>query len=747
MFIEKIEQNFVKLNFYTNEEEIHLGDLVKVVSAGKKGILVQIIKVESPDGNQDYNTATSKILFTLEDSGKLINWQGNLPGNDFAAIKLEPQEVLSVTNTIETTNSMLFAGLSCYPETVVNIDISALEKPSVVVVDKEEQKNDFLEFMAGNLAENKAKTLLVDFNGEFIDAENSLVLKAGKNIKLPFDLKGLEILYDKILSGVAPDIRAGIENIFTEIEDYLSSNNVSFIPFKVFLDAVNAECQENKTPELNLLANSLAKLHKKGIFADEQGEITSLFKSFKENNFIVLDLSEINKDWKSLFVDALVRLNSSKAKRKLFLLMDINKLEDTTEIIEQLFSKGIKSGIKPIVSLNHKSDFMETVLAKTSNMFVFSMQDKSKLTFLKPYLARINSSDMLISGKMTNNVPLYIKSPVSDEIEQEIFLSQEAVAPDVQEEYAEHQKVEVSDEEQVSESYETASEEYQQECAEEATEEYEQDVQEEALEVYETASEEYEQEEVSETYETKQEPAGEYADLSELGQETYQEETEEVEEQEETAYQETYEEAEKTDEVDENFDYFSSEEFQDESVLDYVSVKEEEPASNKTRANEQEFSDDDLKQFMDYDDESEKTEEVQEESDYETEEEVQEEYAATEDYSSEYDSSSQKFSDDDLKQFIDYDETSDKKKPVKKVKTVKMPGPSAPNLPVYDIPGEEEGFEMDLQEGDTVLHKKYGIGVINKVIGYSEKKLCSIQFEDVGRRLLDPKLAELEKVE
>ena len=78
-----------------------------------------------------------------------------------------------------------------------------------------------------------------------------------------------------------------------------------------------------------------------------------------------------------------------------------------------------------------------------------------------------------------------------------------------------------------------------------------------------------------------------------------------------------------------------------------------------------------------------------------------------------------------------------------------MPGPPSPNLPVYNVPVDSnaETLEFDLKEGDSVRHKKYGIGIIKKIIGYSEKKLCSIQFEDVGRRLLDPKLAGLEKVE
>ncbi|MEW5822660.1 MAG: DUF87 domain-containing protein [Cyanobacteriota bacterium] len=60
------------------------------------------------------------------------------------------------------------------------------------------------------------------------------------------------------------------------------------------------------------------------------------------------------------------------------------------------------------------------------------------------------------------------------------------------------------------------------------------------------------------------------------------------------------------------------------------------------------------------------------------------------------------------------------------------------DIPVYASPnlGAED---IDFQEGDRVHHERYGIGIINRIITTGDKKLCSIQFQDFGRRLLDPK--------
>ena len=50
-----------------------------------------------------------------------------------------------------------------------------------------------------------------------------------------------------------------------------------------------------------------------------------------------------------------------------------------------------------------------------------------------------------------------------------------------------------------------------------------------------------------------------------------------------------------------------------------------------------------------------------------------------------------------------------------------------------------------IEQGDTVVHAKYGTGIVEKMIKYGNKNLYSINFDNVGRRLLDPTLTELKK--
>ena len=73
---------------------------------------------------------------------------------------------------------------------------------------------------------------------------------------------------------------------------------------------------------------------------------------------------------------------------------------------------------------------------------------------------------------------------------------------------------------------------------------------------------------------------------------------------------------------------------------------------------------------------------------------------------------------------------------------------STPIIPVYgaDIPAEDIVISDSIEQGDSVSHAKYGNGVVEKMIKYGTKTLYSINFDNIGRRLLDPTLTEIKKI-
>jgi len=50
-----------------------------------------------------------------------------------------------------------------------------------------------------------------------------------------------------------------------------------------------------------------------------------------------------------------------------------------------------------------------------------------------------------------------------------------------------------------------------------------------------------------------------------------------------------------------------------------------------------------------------------------------------------------------------------------------------------------------LAVGDKVQHAKFGVGSVVQVIGEKDKELYNVEFDEGGRRLLDPRFAKLIK--
>ena len=65
-------------------------------------------------------------------------------------------------------------------------------------------------------------------------------------------------------------------------------------------------------------------------------------------------------------------------------------------------------------------------------------------------------------------------------------------------------------------------------------------------------------------------------------------------------------------------------------------------------------------------------------------------------------------------------------------------------LPIFKNEEQESDEEVQYNVGDVIFHKKYGKGSIVKIINYEERQLLQIEFENSGKKLLDPKVADIQ---
>ena len=69
-----------------------------------------------------------------------------------------------------------------------------------------------------------------------------------------------------------------------------------------------------------------------------------------------------------------------------------------------------------------------------------------------------------------------------------------------------------------------------------------------------------------------------------------------------------------------------------------------------------------------------------------------------------------------------------------------------PIVPIYPADDIDDRETDDFRAGDRVMTEKYGEGVVEKMIKYGNKMLCSIDFPNIGRRLLDPAITDIKRI-
>jgi len=102
-------------------------------------------------------------------------------------------------------------------------------------------------------------------------------------------------------------------------------------------------------------------------------------------------------------------------------------------------------------------------------------------------------------------------------------------------------------------------------------------------------------------------------------------------------------------------------------------------------------------------------------------------------------------------EFLVQDSTSDIAEPAPALQEddaiLKTQNTATPAVPIYaaEIPEESIVQSDPIQQGDRVIHVKFGIGVVEKIFSYGTKNFCSINFENIGRKVLDPNVTELKR--
>ncbi len=755
MKILEIKNNLVKIS-YDMDDNLALSGFV-IIEDTNCPYVAQVVSLKA---DTPINTAIVRLLFTFDSEGVLKNYNGTIPSIKASISKLPSNELLDVM-PVETPIKL---GALAQQGIPLFVDKTAFEHNMVVCCNKQENINTFVNNILPQFDAIQQKTVVIDVDGEF-DYENKF--EFGYDFKLPLNYTTLEYIFDNDLGDVDATSKAVIQDIFYEVQEYSKTLPLGFIPFNTFLEVVDAQYKETKIPELVLLKNKLLKYKEENVFALNSVEITDLVEEIKHSNITVLNISKVEGELQKQVISYIYD-TMAQTQETVYSIIKLNNYIASKRLIKRFIDSG---NVRTSIICGYEFKYLQELKQYAENMLFFApLTTQHDFAAYNIYLAKLNPEEFIAFGDATQEIPFII------ELEE---FSQEDLQPKV---YIQGSHVQSQKDYTNEEDFQNANDNYLDLATTET--EYETEVVENPLENFITEPQPTEipssqsiEDLQQDQYEILEEEKDNNSDIvpdskedivetpsSQTSEELNISESENLQDSLSTQQEEVETEgnstditisamntetfAEPTEDINNTLSDFSAQEkkVDEEQIIkdvdDILYNKKDINEDIPPLEDEEEITEDDLNLIDNLNNpipaaegeettlniepvivEDEQLEAASEASDQSESDEISQIPNMNEQMQEE------ETTNEDFQPAITEDEDSQTVVPV---------------YPANDIPQDSTGEIFN--PGDQVSHPKYGNGVVEKMIKYGNKVLCSINFENIGRRLLDPAISEITKL-
>ena len=778
MRILEVRDGFIKIE---SEECLNLTSFLRINSF-EKSYIAQIIQVKN---SGSVYVAVAKFVYIYNET--IVAYDKTLPPRDSSVEKFDFANI----------NSYFDVKIPLIPAKFVSGENVKLDKDVLssllLSIDSPDKTNTLI----GNMVKQSDKNIVIDLRGNIEIGEKYI---AGVDFKLPLNTSTLQFMYADCLNDATSDSKDLVKEIFSDLAAY--SKTVEFLPFKALKTIVDDMVDKSHIFKLLVLKTKLAKFEKAGYFAGTKAEADKLSEIIKKGN-AVLDLSKLDTIFQNRYLETIMQIiDGDNSEIEVFTnLSNLVNKKNLKKIVQS-------SKHNVILSADSKFKYVNDIKAMYKNFLIEpSFVNKSVFKPFVSILSSMGKDEVLFVGECSDRLPLVLSAEQieltgnininTEESEDEIDLG---LSP---EEAAIAQK---SDEliSQISDEIKTESSNDIVDLFSDAEDEPE----EEQSNAYETPLEsgnDYHTkidstqtvkvpEEILDVVEVNEVGVNEEINTESDAELTIESDTESddaysVQDTEATIDLISPESDNKVDsaevEIIPNDDYVEPEVLSENEVVipqkadDFTVEEISEDALNDdefdaiVELDESEITDDDI--LVDMAENSDFEESEEDELDKEIVEDVDKVYTTIKDDTiSDEDldfidelngdisvAGEELVISDDFEAVQDLSDENDEpdflepleevggagKQPEKEKEILETKNSTTPIVPVYDaeIPQEDRVVSDPIEQGDTVVHAKYGTGVVEKMIKYGAKNLYSINFDNVGRRLLDPTLTEIKK--
>lgn len=766
MQVLEIKNNLVKIAYDVNDN-LALSSFV-IIEDTNTPYVAQVVNVKA---DKLTNFAIVKLLFTFNEEGILKNYNGTIPSLKSTVSILPSKELLDI---IPIENNLTMGELA-QQNVTLNVDKTILDNNLLVCSDNVENTNILLKNITKQIDE---KIVIFDTDGLF-DAENKITF--GKDFKLPLNYDTINFIYENELDDVDATSRAVIQDIFIEVQEYTKNLPEGYLPFETFINVVDQQYKETQIPQLVLLKNKLIKYRDLNAFAETLKDVLSLSIAIDKSKITIIDISEmapvLQKEIMSYTYGVMKGINET-----IYSFVKVDNANSSKRLLKTFLSRD---GIYTTIICRHEYKYLPELKSAAQNLILFTPQTlQHDFAAYNTFLNKLNTDEFIIYGAHTQNIPLIVELDEleldtqndDDETEsekdiEEIPSSNVVPMPAPVQNTAPQENVTVTPEPEIQEeeTFKAPEVEYPDlgfdnetpSSNEAPTVDFPET---ETLNVTEEQPEEnFTQIELPETFEEPEIEEVQQEEPEEDIQENFDNEISQEPIEEEVFMPET-----DIPQVEINEDLSEQAIIEDSNIsetpAEYTSqaTEEQAPIYNILDDNEIDYQDAEpevlpLEPEIDY-----SVEDIDIEENYQEPQPYDENEAMIEQAAKDVDKliyeklPNEDVTLDDLSDLQSDELTEDDLNLIGDLASDNgiTPEPELeyneeqpPVVPIYNAEDIEPQEQQSLEPGDRVSSPKYGEGVVEKMIKYGNKMLCSIEFPNIGRRLLDPAMTEIKKLD
>lgn len=395
----EVKNDIAKIIYNPAETHLLPSDFLLIQDVNQK-LIAQIVNISTTKSTYD-NLADVRLVLSIDKDDNLSYYNGYIPSKSCSIVYIGADEIIELIKGQNQT--ILFGNLSNHSECSVTTSIDFVKDKVYIQSDRDDNTKIVIQNIVAELISANQKVVVLDFDGCYKSIANVKRLKITEDIKLPLNIDAFNTIFEYEIVDCPLEDKAVVQSIILELKEYLQTLANQFLPFNTFKNVIEQEFASNPISGLMVLRNKLWTYAQANLFAENKSQIDIANNVLENHNLVIIDASEIDETWYKFVIQTI----KSSLNKNCYLVLSLNDAMMDKKALLNLYNN---QNVIPVVYTNYSSRYRQILKSICKNQILFKpsklFEDDDSYSVL---LNKINSAEFIIYGETTLYLPLIIE--------------------------------------------------------------------------------------------------------------------------------------------------------------------------------------------------------------------------------------------------------------------------------------------------------------------------------------------------